>query len=139
MNTMGAGKATADNLGELVASIAGSIVDDPTQVQVDQVTGETTVIYELRVAPEDVGCVIGKRGRTANAIRTVLSLVTADICLDRPSVVWSDETQKRGTNDHQLGDPRAAGYRTDLVWYCVWGLVLVGKSWMDKVEGSEAA
>jgi predicted RNA-binding protein YlqC (UPF0109 family) len=72
MNTTGADRATADNLGELVAFIAGSIVDDPTQVQVDQVTGETTVMYELSVAPEDVGRVIGKRGRTANAIRTVL-------------------------------------------------------------------
>jgi len=72
MNTMDAGKATADNLGELVAFIAGSIVDDPTQVQVGQVAGETTVIYELSVAPEDVGRVIGKRGRTANAIRTLL-------------------------------------------------------------------
>jgi predicted RNA-binding protein YlqC (UPF0109 family) len=69
---MDTGKATADNLGELVAFIASSIVDDPTQVQVDRILGETTTIYELSVAPEDVGHVIGKRGRTANAIRTVL-------------------------------------------------------------------
>jgi predicted RNA-binding protein YlqC (UPF0109 family) len=69
---MDTGKTTADNLGELVAFIASSIVDDPTQVQVDRILGETTTIYELSVAPEDVGYVIGKRGRTANAIRTVL-------------------------------------------------------------------
>jgi predicted RNA-binding protein YlqC (UPF0109 family) len=72
VNTMDTGKTTADNLGELVAFIASSIVDDPTQVQVDRILGETTTIYELSVAPEDVGYVIGKRGRTANAIRTVL-------------------------------------------------------------------
>jgi predicted RNA-binding protein YlqC (UPF0109 family) len=72
MDTMGAGQATNDNMGELVAFIARSIVDDPTQVQVDRVTGGRTAIYELSVAPQDVGRVIGKRGRTANAIRTVL-------------------------------------------------------------------
>jgi predicted RNA-binding protein YlqC (UPF0109 family) len=62
----------ADNLGELVAFIAGSIVDDPTQVHVGRITGERTTIYELSVAPQDIGRVIGKHGRTANAIRTVL-------------------------------------------------------------------
>ena len=72
MDTVGTSKAMADNLGELVAFIAGSIVDDPTQVQVDRVSGEAVIIYELSVAPEDVGRVIGKQGRTANAIRTVL-------------------------------------------------------------------
>ena len=72
MNTMGTSQATADNLGELVTFIVSSIVDDPTQVQVGQVTGKATVIYELSVAPDDVGRVIGRRGRTANAIRTVL-------------------------------------------------------------------
>jgi predicted RNA-binding protein YlqC (UPF0109 family) len=59
-------------MGELVAYIARSIVEDPTQVKVDQVTGGRTAIYELSVAPPDVGRVIGKRGRTANAIRTLL-------------------------------------------------------------------
>jgi predicted RNA-binding protein YlqC (UPF0109 family) len=72
MEPMDISQASADNLGELVKFIAGSIVNDPTQVQVDRVTGETTVIYELSVAPEDVGRVIGKHGRTANAIRTLL-------------------------------------------------------------------
>jgi predicted RNA-binding protein YlqC (UPF0109 family) len=72
MDTMHVSKATGDNLGDLVAFIASSIVDDPTQVQVDRISGETVTIYELSVAPADVGRVIGKRGRTANAIRTVL-------------------------------------------------------------------
>jgi predicted RNA-binding protein YlqC (UPF0109 family) len=72
MNTMSASKATADDLGELVTFIATSIVDDPTQVQVNQVTGKTRVTYELSVAPGDVGRVIGKHGRTVNAIRTLL-------------------------------------------------------------------
>ena len=72
MGTVDASQATNDNMEEFVAFIARSIVDDPTLVQVDQVTGRRTAIYELSVAPQDVGRVIGKRGRTANAIRTLL-------------------------------------------------------------------
>lgn len=75
MEAVDTGKADGNNLNNLanlVEFIAESIVDDPTQVRVAQVAGEATVIYELRVAPEDVGRVIGKRGRTANAIRAVL-------------------------------------------------------------------
>jgi predicted RNA-binding protein YlqC (UPF0109 family) len=72
MNAKGTNQATADTLRELVEFIAGSIVDDPTQVQVEQITDKRTVICELSVAPEDVGRVIGKHGRTANAIRTLL-------------------------------------------------------------------
>ena len=56
----------------LVEQIAKALVDEPEQVSVDEVEqGETTVL-ELRVAPGDVGKVIGKQGRTARAVRTVL-------------------------------------------------------------------
>ncbi len=48
------------------------MVDDPSQVHVTVVETENIVIYELRVAPGDVGRVIGRKGRTANALRTVL-------------------------------------------------------------------
>jgi predicted RNA-binding protein YlqC (UPF0109 family) len=52
-------------------------VDDPSQVQVSVVEGEQSTILELRVAPDDIGKVIGKHGRIAKAIRTVLQAATA--------------------------------------------------------------
>jgi len=57
---------------ELVEIIAKSLVDDPDKVQVNEVLGEQSIILELRVAPEDMGKVIGKQGRIAKAIRTVV-------------------------------------------------------------------
>ena len=60
-------------LKELIEFIAKSLVDNPDQVHVTEVDGEQTVVYELRVAKEDLGKVIGKQGRTARAMRTILS------------------------------------------------------------------
>ena len=57
---------------ELVETIAKSLVDYPDEVQVKQVDGDATVVLELRVAAGDLGKVIGKQGRTARAIRTIL-------------------------------------------------------------------
>ncbi len=57
---------------ELVEIIAKSLVDNPEQVQVNEVFGEQSIILELKVAPEDMGKVIGKQGRIAKAIRTVV-------------------------------------------------------------------
>jgi hypothetical protein len=57
---------------ELVEMIVKSLVDHPDKVNVSQLDGEQTTILELRVAPEDLGKVIGKQGRTARAIRTIL-------------------------------------------------------------------
>lgn len=57
---------------ELVEIIAKSLVDNPDMVQVNEVNGEQSVIIELKVAPEDMGKVIGKQGRIAKAIRTVV-------------------------------------------------------------------
>ncbi|HZJ58182.1 MAG TPA: KH domain-containing protein [Clostridia bacterium] len=59
-------------MGELVKFIAKSLVDNPDEVDVREVEGEQTVIIELRVAPDDMGKVIGKQGRIAKAIRTVV-------------------------------------------------------------------
>ena len=59
-------------MGELVKFIAQSLVDNPEQVDVREVQGEQTVVIELRVAPDDMGKVIGKQGRIAKAIRTVV-------------------------------------------------------------------
>lgn len=57
---------------ELVEYIAKSLVDDPSQVQVSEVSGSGSIIIELRVAPEDMGRIIGKNGRVVNSIRTLL-------------------------------------------------------------------
>ncbi len=59
-------------MGELVEYIAKSLVDNPDQVQVKEVEGSQSLIIELSVAPEDMGKVIGKQGRIAKAIRTVV-------------------------------------------------------------------
>ncbi len=62
---------------DLVEYIARSLVDDPTAVEVTEIPGKSSVILELRVAPEDMGRVIGKSGRVANAIRVLLRVVAA--------------------------------------------------------------
>lgn len=59
-------------MGELVKFIAQSLVDNPEQVDINEVQGEQSIIIELRVAPEDMGKVIGKQGRIAKAIRTIV-------------------------------------------------------------------
>ena len=57
---------------ELVELIAKSLVDNPDEVRVSQLDGEQSSIIELKVNPEDLGKVIGKQGRTAQAIRVIL-------------------------------------------------------------------
>jgi len=59
-------------MGYLVELIAKALVDNPDQVRVNEVEGSSTITIELRVAPEDMGKVIGKQGRIAKAIRTVV-------------------------------------------------------------------
>lgn len=59
-------------LGELVEFIAKALVDHPDQVSVNEVEGSQSVIIELKVAQEDMGKIIGKQGRIAKAIRTVV-------------------------------------------------------------------
>jgi hypothetical protein len=57
---------------ELVDAIAKALVDNPDQVQVRAVEGEQVTVLELRVHPSDLGKVIGRQGRTAKSIRTIL-------------------------------------------------------------------
>ena len=57
---------------KLVEDIAKALVDSPDEVSVRELEGEQTTILELRVAPGDLGKVIGKQGRTARSIRTLL-------------------------------------------------------------------
>jgi len=59
-------------MGELVRVIAASLVDNPDQVEVREVEGSQSIIIELKVAADDMGKVIGKQGRIAKAIRTVV-------------------------------------------------------------------
>ncbi len=58
---------------QLVEAIARALVDQPDRVQVKEVEGEQTTVLELRVAQEDLGKVIGKQGKTARAMRTLLA------------------------------------------------------------------
>ena len=59
----------------LVELIAKSLVDNPDRVQVSQLDGEQSSIIELKVAPEDMGKIIGKQGRNVQAIRVILGAV----------------------------------------------------------------
>lgn len=56
----------------LVEYIAKSLVDKPDQVQVNEIEGEQTSVLELKVAKEDLGKIIGRQGRTARAMRTII-------------------------------------------------------------------
>ncbi len=66
-----------EKLNELVAFIAKSLVDSPDKVEVREIAGEQTAVLELKVAPEDLGKIIGKQGKTAKAIRTILGAAAA--------------------------------------------------------------
>jgi len=66
-----------DRLRDLIAYIASSLVDDPDSVEVNVVEEDRAVVLELTVAPDDLGKVIGKEGRTARAMRTLLSATSA--------------------------------------------------------------
>ena len=60
------------SLKEVVETIAKVLVDNPADVAVTEIDGEAATVLELRVAPQDLGKVIGKQGRTARAMRTLL-------------------------------------------------------------------
>lgn len=64
---------------ELITYIAKALVDKPEDVVVTEIEGEQTSVIELKVAKEDLGKVIGKQGRTARAMRTILSAASTKI------------------------------------------------------------
>ncbi|MDR3568629.1 MAG: KH domain-containing protein [Syntrophobacteraceae bacterium] len=66
-------------LKELIEFMARALVDNPEKVSVSEIEGEQTSVIELRVAKEDLGKVIGKQGRTARAMRTILSAASTKI------------------------------------------------------------
>lgn len=70
---------STDSMKDLIEYIARALVDKPEEVRVSEVEGEKTSVIELTVAKEDLGKVIGKQGRTARAIRTILSAASTKI------------------------------------------------------------
>jgi hypothetical protein len=64
---------------DLIKFMAQALVDHPEQVEVTEVAGEQTSVIELRVAKDDLGKVIGKQGRTAKAMRTILSAASTKL------------------------------------------------------------
>jgi len=65
------------SMKDLVKYVAQALVDNPDDVVVNEIEGEQTSVLELRVAKDDLGKIIGKHGRTAQSIRTILSAASA--------------------------------------------------------------
>jgi predicted RNA-binding protein YlqC (UPF0109 family) len=65
------------SMKELVEFVAKALVDEPSKIEISEISGNQTNIIELKVAKEDVGKVIGRSGRTADAIRTILICAAA--------------------------------------------------------------
>ncbi|NBV49837.1 KH domain-containing protein [bacterium] len=68
-----------EELRELVEIMAKALVDFPEQVNVAEIEGEQTTVIELKVAKEDLGKIIGKEGRTARSLRTILGAVSTKL------------------------------------------------------------
>ncbi len=66
-------------LGKLIEYLAKSLVDNPDEVEVREITGEQTTVVELKVNKGDLGKVIGKQGRMAKAMRTLLSAISTKL------------------------------------------------------------
>ncbi len=67
------------NLKDLVEFMAKALVDQPDRVEVSELAGEQTTVVELKVAKEDLGKVIGKQGRTARSMRTILNAASTKL------------------------------------------------------------
>jgi len=67
------------SMKELIEYMSKTLVDTPEQVEVREIEGEQSSVIELRVAREDLGKVIGKQGRTARAMRTILSAASTKL------------------------------------------------------------
>ncbi len=73
------GTASTEELTHLIEIMAKALVDFPDQVNVAEVVGEQTTVIELKVAKEDLGKIIGKEGRTARSLRTILAAVSTKL------------------------------------------------------------
>ena len=67
------------SMEELVRSIAVSLVDEASKIQISEIQGHQTHIIELKVAKSDIGKIIGRQGRTADAIRTIINCAAAKL------------------------------------------------------------
>ena len=68
-----------NELSDLIGHISKSLVDYPDQVNVTEVAGQQTTVLELRVAKSDLGKIIGKQGKTAHALRTILTAASSKL------------------------------------------------------------
>lgn len=66
-------------LNDLITYIAKALVDEPDKVEVEEIAGERTVVYELKVGKSDIGKIIGKGGKTAKAIRTIVTAASMKV------------------------------------------------------------
>jgi predicted RNA-binding protein YlqC (UPF0109 family) len=76
---MSAEQASSSALTELIRAIAMELVDHPDEVDVVEIPGENNTVIELRVAKDDIGKVIGKEGRTAQSMRTILTAASTKL------------------------------------------------------------
>ena len=72
-------EASSSALTELIRAIAVELVDNPDEVEVVEIPGENNTVIELRVAKDDIGKVIGKEGRTAQSMRTILTAASTKL------------------------------------------------------------
>ncbi|MFH1037371.1 MAG: KH domain-containing protein [PVC group bacterium] len=86
---------------ELIEHIVKSIVDFPESVDVRQIDGESTIVFELRVRQDDVGKVIGKKGRTINAIRTLVNATAAKSSMRAMLEIVEENKQSSPEEDKQ--------------------------------------
>jgi predicted RNA-binding protein YlqC (UPF0109 family) len=75
----GTDPSESGSLKDLILLIAQMLVDNPEEVKVNEIRGDQTSVLELRVAKSDLGKVIGKDGRTARAMRTILTAASTKI------------------------------------------------------------
>jgi uncharacterized protein len=85
---------------ELIQFIAGSLLDGLDQVEVNEIEGNQTTVIELKIHPDNIGKIIGRQGRTANALRTI---VNAAASKSGRRVVLEIIENKTG-NDHIVSD-----------------------------------
>jgi predicted RNA-binding protein YlqC (UPF0109 family) len=75
----GAGAEASTPLKSLIQAIAVELVDHPDEVEVTEIAGDRNTVIELRVAKDDIGKVIGKEGRTAQSMRTLLTALSTKL------------------------------------------------------------
>ena len=87
----------------LIEVIVKSIVDFPENVDVTQIDGESTIVFELRVRKEDVGKVIGKKGRTINAIRTLVNATAAKTSMRAMLEIVEEDKEPEADRPEEFG------------------------------------